>query len=212
MAKNEKKVSITAFDKIMKEHYQNESVIQWHNVDIRVKKVLTLSEMLGFVDDVVGKCFYDELGFMPEIKDFAIKSNILTRYANFSMPENLEHSYQMVYGTDAVDIVCDAIDTTQLQEIVNAIDEKIRFRCDTNITEIQKRVEKVVETIEALSDNTEKIFSGLNQEDMQALMSSIVSGGFDEQKVVKAYMDQKKAGEQETASNVVPFKKPGVES
>ena len=127
MAKTEKKVSIALFDKIVKEHFQNEATIQWHEAEVRVKRTLSLKEMLSFVDEVVGSCFHDELGYMPEVKDFAIKSNILTRYANFSVPDNLEHRYQMVYGTDAVDAVCAVIDTTQLQVIVNSINDKIRF-------------------------------------------------------------------------------------
>ena len=80
MAKTEKKVSIALFDKIVKEHFQNEATIQWHEAEVRVKRTLSLKEMLSFVDEVVGSCFHDELGYMPEVKDFAIKSSILTRY------------------------------------------------------------------------------------------------------------------------------------
>lgn len=125
MAKADKKVSIALFDKIAKEQFQNEATIEWHDAQLRVKYALSLTDMLAFVDDVVGSCFHDKLGYMPEVKDFAIKTNILSRYANFSLPDNLEHRYQLVYMTDAVDAVCAAIDGTQLQEIVNSINDKM---------------------------------------------------------------------------------------
>lgn len=193
MAKSEKKVSIALFDKIAKEYFQNENIIQWHEAEVHVKRTLSLTEMLGFVDDVVGSCFHDQAGYMPEVKDFAIKSNILTRYANFSMPDNLEHRYQMVYGTDAVDAVCSAIDTMQLQEIVNSINSKIRFLCDSKANLIQERINSVLETMEEMRDNTKDIFGGLSQDDLKALMGAITEHGLSEEKIVEAYMEQKRA-------------------
>lgn len=197
MAKTEKKVSIALFDKIAKEHFQNEATIQWHEAEVRVKRTLSLKEMLSFVDEVVGSCFHDELGYMPEVKDFAIKSNILTRYANFSVPDNLEHRYQMVYGTDAVDAVCAVIDTTQLQEIVNSINSKIRFLCDSKATMIQERINDVLNTMEEMRDNTKSIFDGITQDDLKNLMGAITSNGMDEQKLVQAYIEQAKSKDEQ---------------
>lgn len=193
MAKADKKVSIALFDKIAKEQFQNEATIEWHDAQLRVKYALPLTDMLAFVDDVVGSCFHDKLGYMPEVKDFAIKTNILSRYANFSLPDNLEHRYQLVYMTDAVDAVCAAIDGTQLQEIVNSINDKIRFLCDSKANLIQERINAVLETMEEMSNSTKDIFGGLSQNDLAALMSAITEHGLDEKKIVEAYLEQKTA-------------------
>lgn len=202
MAKNEKKVSITSFDKIAKEHFQNEKLIQWYGVDVRVKRTLPITDMLAFVDDVVTSCFHDKLGFMPEVKDFLIKSNILTRYANFAMPDNLERRYQMIYGTDAVDAVCAAIDPTQLQEIVNAINSKIRFLCDSKATLIQQRINDVLDVMEEMRNNTRDIFDGLSQDDLKNLVNAISKNGLDEQKLVRAILKQSEENsEPETGGN-----------
>lgn len=192
MAKADKKVSIALFDKIAKEQFQNEVTIEWHDAQLRVKYALSLTDMLAFVDDVVGSCFHDKLGYIPEVKDFAIKTNILSRYANFSLPDNLEHRYQLVYMTDAVDAVCAAIDGTQLQEIVNSINSKIRFLCDSKATMIQERINDVLNTMEEMRDNTKSIFEGITQDDLKSLMSAITSSGLDEQKLVHAYIEQTK--------------------
>lgn len=192
MAKADKKVSIALFDKIAKEQFQNEANIEWHDAQLRVKYALPLKDMLAFVDDVVGSCFHDKLGYMPEVKDFAIKSNILSRYANFTLPDNLEHRYQLVYVTDAVDAVCAAIDGTQLQEIVNAINSKIRFLCDSKATMIQERINDVLDTMEEMRDNTKSVFDGITQDDIKNLMGAIASSGLDEKKLVQAYIEQAK--------------------
>lgn len=204
MAKTTKKVSIALFDKIAKEHFNNEITIQWHEAEVRVKRSLPLTDVLAFVDDVVGSCFHEQYGYMPELRDFVIKSNILSRYANFSLPDNLEHRYQMVYCADAVDTVCGVINTTQLQEIVDAIDEKIQFKCNTMVSEIQKRVEQVVSTIEEMSRQTEAVFSGVTKDDMRILMSAVTKSGLDEQKIVKAYMEQKNAALKDANTDALP--------
>lgn len=196
MAKTEKKVSIALFDKIAKEHFNNEVAIQWHEAEVKVRRSLPLADVLAFVDEVVESCFHEQYGYMPEVRDFAIKSNVLSRYANFSLPDNLEHRYQMVYFTDAVDVVCEAINTTQLQEIVDAIDDKIEFHCNTRTVEVQKRIEQAASAIEELRNNTEALFSGVSQDDMRTLMGAIAESGLDEQKIVKAYMEQKQAVQQ----------------
>lgn len=197
MAKADKKVSIALFDKIAKEQFQNEVTIEWHDAQLRVKYALSLTDMLAFVDDVVGSCFHDKLGYIPEVKDFAIKTNILSRYANFSLPDNLEHRYQLVYMTDAVDAVCAAIDGTQLQEIVNSINSKIRFLCDSKATMIQERINDVLNTMEEMRDNTKSIFDGITQDDLKNLMGAITSNGLDEQKLVQAYIEQAKSKDEQ---------------
>ena len=197
MAKADKKVSIALFDKIAKEQFQNEVTIEWHDAQLRVKYALSLTDMLAFVDDVVGSCFHDKLGYIPEVKDFAIKTNILSRYANFSLPDNLEHRYQLVYMTDAVDAVCAAIDGTQLQEIVNSINDKIRFLCDSKATMIQERINDVLNTMEEMRDNTKSIFDGITQDDLKNLMGAITSNGLDEQKLVQAYIEQAKSKDEQ---------------
>ena len=197
MAKADKKVSIALFDKIAKEQFQNEATIEWHDAQLRVKYALSLTDMLAFVDDVVGSCFHDKLGYMPEVKDFAIKTNILSRYANFSLPDNLEHRYQLVYVTDAVDAVCAAIDGTQLQEIVNSINSKIRFLCDSKATMIQERINDVLSTMEEMRDNTKSIFDGITHDDLKNLMGAITSNGLDGQKLVQAYIEQAKSKDEQ---------------
>lgn len=124
MAKNEKRISITALDKIMKEKFDNQVVDTWNDIEVVMKRNLSITETLEFVNDVVMSCFSDSNGFVPEVMDFAIKSNILSKYANFSLPDKLEHRHEIIYRTDAVFFVCEHINMEQLREITASIDKK----------------------------------------------------------------------------------------
>lgn len=93
MAKSEKRISISVMDKIIKEHFENTTTEQWYGIEVQIKKTLSFTEMMEFVNDVVLSCFQEDGGFVPEVMDFAIRSNILSKYANFSLPDKLEHRY-----------------------------------------------------------------------------------------------------------------------
>ena len=102
MAKT-KKISVNAFQKVMKETYSPTYTFDWNGIEVTVNKTLSLKDMLEFVDDVVKSCFTEETNrYLPEVKDFVIRVCILEKYANFTMPQNVENQYELVYCTDAV--------------------------------------------------------------------------------------------------------------
>lgn len=57
---------------------------------------------------------------------------------------------------------------------------------------IQKQVYELYGVIDNMSEQFEKTFSGVNNEDMTKLISAIANGGFDETKLVDAYFNKKK--------------------
>ena len=133
MAKNDKRISIAAFDKVAKEQAVNDTVFDWHGVEITVKYTLGLTDMMEFVHDAAESCFSESGAFVPEVMDFVIKSNILSRYARFTLPDNLEHRYALIYETDAVDVVCEHINERQLQEITASIKRRVNYVCESKV-------------------------------------------------------------------------------
>ena len=155
-----------------------------------IKHTISIAQMLAFVDNVVSSCFHDE-GYMPEVKDLLIKSNLLTRYANFTLPENLEHRYTLIYNTDAVAMVSKHISSAQFDEILRAIDEKIDYICNTNIMAIEKQMQQLVASFEDVSKKTSEMFAVVNGSDIAKLIGAIDKGGVDEQKLVQAFLEQR---------------------
>ena len=182
-------------DRIVKEHFPDVITEQWFDSEITIKRTLPLAEMLAFVDSVVSNCYHETGGYMPEVKDFIIKSNILTKYANFNLPNNLEHRYALVYGTDAVEVVLRHINQMQMQDILNAIESKVKYLCESNISVIEQQMREVVASFENMQKQTEDIFSGIDAEDIAKLVSAInINGNVDEEKLVNAFIANKYAG------------------
>lgn len=190
MAKNEKKISINSLDKIIKENYNNTTTAVWYDVEVTIKKTLAFKDMLEFVNDVVMSCFQDKSGFVPEVVDFAIKSNILSRYANFSLPDKLEHRYEIIYCTDAVEFVRQFINMEQLNEITASINKKISYLCNTNVMNIQKQIMELVSSFETMQQRTTDMFANLTPEDMAKVLSAFEDGKFSEEKLVEAYLQK----------------------
>lgn len=200
MAKNEKKVSINSLDKVIKENFTNKASIEWHGLEVAIKHNLSFTEMLEFVNDVVMSCFQDDGDFVPEVMDFAIKSNILSKYANLSLPDKLEHRYEIIYNSDAVDFVCQNINMQQLREITASIDRKISYLCNTNVMNIQKQMMELVSAFEDMQQKVTDMFSNFTPDDLVKIMGAIDDGGLNEEKVVKAYLEQTKPTETESHS------------
>ena len=190
MAKSEKKVSIGTMDKVMKAQVEPIVTEQWFDVEVRISKRLGLKPMLEFVNDVVVSCFDENGNYLPEILDFAIKSNILTKFSNISLPANIEHRYDLIYNTDAVALVLKNVDHAQLQEIVDAINRKIEYLCDTNIAALQKQMHNMISAFEKMQEQVEGTFAGVKQDDMVKLIGAISDKGLSEDKIVEAYLRQ----------------------
>lgn len=179
-------------NKVM-EHLEKElrNNIAWHEFEISIKYSLTLKEMLTFVNNVVNMCFEDMDGtYLPEVKDFAIKSCILEMYAGLELPENAEERYKLIYETDIAETVMEHINRIQLSEIANSIDEKLRHLSSANIEVVNKQIGDLYNTLTALENQVETMFSNVPAEDIAKLVGAISNGGFDEGKILNAYLNR----------------------
>lgn len=167
--------------------------VDWHGVDLEVKPFLSMEEMILFIDGVVSACFLDgDNTYIPEVKDFAINSYLLSIYTNIELPDDISEKYIYVTRCDAFGLILEIVDDIQLKQILTAINEKIKYLADANVQMIQKQVYELYGVIDNMSEQFEKTFSGVNNEDMTKLISAIANGGFDETKLVDAYFNKKK--------------------
>lgn len=184
------KVSVGSIDNIIKETYTATVTEEWNGINVTITKTLSLRDMIAFVDNVVKSCFRQGTNeYMPEIKDFAIKSNILERYANFRMPSNIEHQYDIIYHTDVIDFVLKYVNIQQFREIQIAIDKKIDVLAEMNVQMVYKKIDDMVNAFEDFQRKMENTIGGVTKDDMAKVMSAISDGGvFDQGKLVEAYM------------------------
>ena len=189
-----KKISIAALDKVVKDTYTPASTVQWNGLDVQIKRSLTFVEMMEFVDSVVKTCFTTESGmYIPEARDFAVKSNIVERYTNLSLPNNLDHRYEIIYCTDIIETVLTCINPHQFNEMMAAIDAKITNLAQMNIEQVNKQIADLYTAFENLQKQIEQMFEGVDGEEMAAMMKAVTEGSIDEHKLVEAYMAHSKS-------------------
>lgn len=194
-----RRISINAMDSIMKTQYENITTECWNEIDITIKRTISLGDMLSFVNDVVASCFQDNGEFMPEVLDFAIRSNIILKYSNVSLPDNLEHRYAILYCTDIVNFIRGHAGQEQVDEIINAIHRKVDYLCNTNVRAIQSKLNELISAFDNLQSKTADVFNNISSDDVAKLASILSSGELSEEKIVAAYMDRVKADAQEKA-------------
>lgn len=197
MAKSEKRISVNAFENQVKaSRPENTITFVWGDIEVTVKRRLPLSEYVDFVEGVVKECFTkDDFTYLPEIKNFAINCNVLTKYANFTLPNNIHNQYELIYDSNAVSEVLKYVDANQFDEIIDAIDAKIDAELRLGASVIQAQFSKLAASLSDLEEKLADIFSGVDKGEMLKMIDAITDGKFDETKLISAYFDQKKRAE-----------------
>lgn len=206
-----KRISINALERVMKDGYEPTITIEWHGLEVTIKKVLSLTEVIKFVEDTVETCFAaDTNDYIPEVKDFAIKANVLEMYANFTLPKNNDSKYALIYQTDAFPEVIKYINSDQFDEVCRSIDEKLRYRSSDLLTKFNDQIDDALKSIEEIGNNISNIFDGVDSETMSGIASAIANGEIDEQKLVEAYVKTTAGAtgnEPPTMPNLIKFPK-----
>lgn len=190
-AKKQPKISVNAFEKVVKNN-TNTTTIRWNDIEVVVTPSLSLREMMAFVNNVVTLCFVGEDNqYTPEVKDFAVKANVLEKYANFTLPKSIEKQYDFIYNTDAFESVLMAVNPHQFQEMMVAIDKKLDYIASSSVADAERRINGILSSVEGLGSQIESVFSGIDSETMTSIAKAIQNGRLDEGTLMKEYFAQK---------------------
>lgn len=185
------RISINNLDEIAKK-YDNEVVVDWNGFELHIKTLLSLDEMLAFVGSVARSCFDGDTGeYLPEVLEFAIRNNIVDRYSNVALPENLEHQYRLLYQTDIVDTIFEHIDRRQFDDMSTALSQKIKHLAEANVQMLAGRVNDTINAMNQFVDGFKGIFDSVDANDIQKIVDAISQGRVDEEKLMSAYMERR---------------------
>lgn len=202
MAEKTKMISVNAFEKAAAVEPAVET-FEWNGLQIEIKKRIGLQDVIDFAKSVASACFADDTGeYMPEVRDFAIKTYIIEKYTNIRLPSNTKTMYDLLYSCDIVPFVMDKIDTAQLEEIVDAIDDRIGMTARANVENLNKQVGELQKVVEDIAENMGALFDGIDGDTMNALVGAMANGKFDEGKLVTEYFNRYKSGEDEQVDEV----------
>ena len=189
MSKERKRISITKLEKAT----GNDNIVKiplegFDGVDIEIIKTISLKDSLEFVENVVSSCVDEESGeYTPQIKEFAIRKEILTKYANFTMPSDIEKQYRLVYANNFAEQVVSHINTEQLGDILKSISKKIEHLLNCIVGTATSNTLKLIEKIDAMSEQSSALFGAIKNVDVHNLFANIDSiANMNEEKVAQA--------------------------
>lgn len=194
------RISVTKFEKALDKN--NTTTIPLNGVEdtfIEIKKTISLQSMVEFVEVAALSCIDTETGeYIPQVLDFAIKREVLTRYANFTMPQKAEKQYELIYGTDVVPAVVNNINQVQFQEIVTSIHRKVQFLLDSITSAATVGVNQLVARLDNMAEENKAIFDAVNGEDVAKMIENFDKvANMNEAQIVEAL---KKAEAEDTAN------------
>lgn len=189
MVKKVNRISVTKFEKAVNK--DNIVVVPLDGVEdtnIDILKSISLQNMIEFVENVAESCVDMESGeYTPQVRDFAIKRELLTKYANFTMPNNIEKQYDFIYGSNVVDIVLQNINQLQFQEIISSIDRKIKFMLDCITSIAASNTVKLLDKLESVADQNLSMFDSLSGDDLAGVFKDISRiANMDEETIARA--------------------------
>jgi len=211
MAKKDVRISINKLESTLQDNIIVVPMDGVDGVDIVIRKTLPLKDMMQFVEDVVSSCVDMAGSYTPEIKEFVIKSSILTTYANFNLPSSAEKQYALLYGTRALEQVMEHINHSQLDEIREAIDARIDHTVKMLESTVAIKTNELIHNIEVLAKQFTDMFDGISGEEIGNVMRGL-SGmkNMTEEALVKAVFEAQGKTTQAsdaptTNTNVIPF-------
>lgn len=198
MAKKNTRISINKLESVLKDNMVTVPMRGCEEVEITIRHTLPMRDMMQFVEDVVSACVdAEENRYTPEIREFMIAAEILTNYANFTLPSNAEKQYELVYGTDALEQVVEHINPMQMVEIRTAIAERIAHELRKMEAVVAEKVNELLARVETMTEQMESLYSGIDGEEIQSFIRNFAKvEAVDEKSLAMAVLDaQGKRGE-----------------
>ena len=168
-------------------------LLEWRGITIRVKKCLTLYDMMAFTDYVVKACFDSETGeYLPEMRDFAIDSAIINFYTNIELPSDPAEQFKLLSNISLPHIIVDAVEINKWQyhSLLEAIEDKIESLVSADVYELKEKFEDAMESLASVTEQMSNIFGDFTGENISGILESLSANGFDEEKFARAFISQ----------------------
>lgn len=193
MSKKNNKVSINKLESTMTNNVVSFAMDGHPDIEVTVRRVLPLYDVMQFVADVVSTCVDTETGeYIPEVQAFAVRSAVLTMYANFTLPKDPQKQYDLIYNTTAFQQVLDVIDRVQYDEILYSINERIKHEVAMLESSMARQVAELTDNMNRFIKNSEELFGSVGGDDVGALVKNLSKiGKVNEEELVKAVIDAK---------------------
>ncbi len=173
--------------------------VQYKGIPITIKGGFTLEDALMIAGDVADFCFLEGGEYIPELKRFFLRRELIDAVTNIELPDELSECYELIMNTSLGAWVDETffeylqVYADQMPFLLEAIQDKVDYMADSGLALLHSRMDALIYAIESLSEQSENLFANVSPDDVQKLASSVDSfGNIDEEKLVKAFVDQEK--------------------
>lgn len=167
---------------------ENTTRIDFNGNGIDIKRTVGFADASRFVEMVADMCFNDAGEYLPQVYSVAVSYALLSVFTSVDDPTNITALYDAIYRSDLIVKIKEYIDESQLKSLLDAVDEKIEYKIQANISAAQKHATEIMSKLDAASKTLEQVSSWLGDADIAALISAIVNGKIDEKKLMEAYL------------------------
>lgn len=188
-----KKISINAFESVVKENFENTVTKEWFGIPVTITKTISFEEVVNFVAEVADNCFLSDGRYIPEAMQALIDCGVVRHYTNINLPTNLSHAYDLVMQSGIIDFIMPEINSNQYNDIIIAVRDKIEYACDINVTEFRNSLSDMMASMTDLQEKTKELFGKISPDEIQTLLAAFGDDKAVENKVVDAYIERQKA-------------------
>lgn len=187
-------IKADAFKEYMNDHFPAEKIIDVGGVQVAVKTRLTVDKIIDFVNFVTSNCFQGD-EYMPQLKDFLIRIEIIRMYTNIELPENMSDQYEFVYGSDLIgQLVDEVINRNEFNNILQAIDCKIAHIEDVSYQEYKSKIDEIYSSITEITNQVSKMYEEMSTDDltdMIKVMAGMSDGSVSDEEIARAMLNYK---------------------
>ena len=180
MSKKKNRISVNTLEKYCSQLNLVPQEIQMpygdgESLSFTVKPLLTMDESIRFIEDVVRECIMaDDMLIIPLARNFIVKKNLMTYYANFTMPESQSKTYDFVMASSGIiTVILDNIDLDQFNMLCQSIDERIAFEERKMIAEQEHNVRQITENVSEFVSKMSGLFDGVDADQMGNFVTSM---------------------------------------
>lgn len=185
-----KKVSVNAFEKVVKENFVNTVTEEWFGIPVTITHTIPLKEVMSLVAEVADNCFLEDGRYMPEVMQPLLDCAVVERYTNISLPSNLAARYELVARSGIMDFIMPKINSNQYNDIVVAVRDRVDYASDSNIAEFRTSINSMIDSMSVMQEQLQNFVSGISSDDVKSLIDAMGDPKGVEHRVVNAYLDK----------------------
>lgn len=148
------------------------------DITLRIQYTLPLEDAVGFVKDVTATCVDDEqVEYMPELFDFAMRMYVLMYYANVDLSKDVKKAYRILYGTTIFEQVCECINPAQYDDLISSAEKRIEHWKNIISSSVAGKVSEMMSKLDEVMSSGREVMDAFNGDEFKSAVARLADAG-----------------------------------